>query len=797
METIREVFSKPIDRRIEEVIKVDQTDEATVLEELQEYVITESIGDHFTTVYKAIADAQSEPHEGIGIWVSGFFGSGKSSFAKIIGYTVGSRAVCGQSASQVVKDKAQQELSKPQANAFTAYLDVINAKIPTHAIIFDVSMDRGVRTASERITEIMYKALLRELGYAEDFDLADLEISLEADGLLDKFREEFQALHSKPWEIRRKLGRGINEASAVLNKLDQKTYPNADSWAKSLGQGRADITPNLLAERAFELATRRQSDKALIFIIDEVGQYVSRSVDKMLDLQAVVQAFGREGKNRVNRRQATAPCWIVVTSQEKLHEVVDALDSRKIELARLQDRFPYPIDLKQSDISEVTSKRVLHKNPDGTHVLGEEWFDKHGERLKILCTLERTSRNTAITRENFINLYPYVPYQIDLCIDIVSGLRLRRGAQRHIGGSNRTIIKQAQQILVHPWTNLAAKAIGNLVTLDLVYELLYAGNLLPTEVTREVDDVPSRLPNDAMAHKVTKAIALLEVVTDLPRTPRNLAAVLHPRIDADSLLPEVEKALKHLAEAQIVRESEEGFKLLTMQEKDWDNTRLGLDPKPVERNRIKRELLQEIFADPSIRGYRYQNRKPFPFMLAIDGEVVESSGQLPLALLIADDLEDVDATCEEARRTSNEKRYELFWVCALTDEVHRHIEELYRSREMVSMHERLAAQGKLSPEEASCLAEEKVRRDRFQRTLRTRLAERVAVGAGFFQGVRKDASALGQSMAEIFAKLRDDAIPTLYPKFALGNRPVSGDEEEKFLTAANLNDLPPIFSMVR
>ena len=385
-----------------------------------------------------------------------------------------------------------------------------------------------------------------------------------------------------------------------------------------------------------------------------------------------------------------------------------------------------------------------------------------------------------------------MPYQIDLCIDIVSGLRLRRGAQRHIGGSNRTIIKQAQQILVHPWTNLAAKAIGSLVTLDLVYELLYAGNLLPTEVTREVDDVPSRLPNDTMAHKVTKVIALLEVVTDLPRTPRNLAAVLHPRIDADSLLPEVEKALKHLEEAQIVRESEEGFKLLTMQEKNWDNTRRGLDPRPVERNRIKRELLQEIFADPSIRGYRYQNRKPFPFALAIDGEVVESSGQLPLSLL-ADDLEDFDVTCEEARRTSNEKRYELFWVCALTDEVHRHIEELYRSREMVSMHERLAAQGKLSPEEASCLAEEKVRRDRFQRTLRTRLAERVAVGAGFFQGVRKDASALGQSMAEIFAKLRDDASPTLYPKFALGNRPVSGDEEEKFLTAANLNGLPPIF----
>ena len=103
METIRELFAKRIDRRIEEVIKVDQHDEETVRDELQEYVMTEAIGDHFTIVYKAIADAPSEPHEGIGIWVSGFFGSGKSSFAKIVGYTVGDRAVCGQSPSQMVK----------------------------------------------------------------------------------------------------------------------------------------------------------------------------------------------------------------------------------------------------------------------------------------------------------------------------------------------------------------------------------------------------------------------------------------------------------------------------------------------------------------------------------------------------------------------------------------------------------------------------------------------------------------------------------------------------------------------
>jgi hypothetical protein len=159
MHTIRELFSKRIDRRIEEVIKVDQADEETVLDELQEEVLTDSIGEHCTTVDKAIADAPSEPHEGIGIWVLGFFGSGKSSFAKILGYTVAGRLVCGQSASEILKDKAQRERPPSQANTLAASLDVITTNIPTQAIIFAVSMDRGVRTANERITEIMDKAL--------------------------------------------------------------------------------------------------------------------------------------------------------------------------------------------------------------------------------------------------------------------------------------------------------------------------------------------------------------------------------------------------------------------------------------------------------------------------------------------------------------------------------------------------------------------------------------------------------------------------------------------------------------
>ncbi len=786
MDTIRSLFARPIDRKIEEVIKVDQANEQTVLSELEEYIVTDSIKEHFRLVYDEIISVSKSPREGIGVWVSGFFGSGKSSFAKILGYTVAAIPVSGRPASDIFKENVKDA-------KISGLIDVINRTLPTHAVIFDVSMDRGIRTASERITEIMYKALLRELDYAEDFDLADLEITLEGDGKLDDFCQRFEEMHNKPWRVRRKVGTGINEASAVLHDMDATTYSSPDSWAKSLGQkGRADITPNSLAERAFELAARRKQGKSLIFIIDEVGQYVSRSVEKMLDLQAVVQAFGKEGKNRVEAKKATAPFWIVVTSQEKLNEIVDALDSKKIELARLQDRFRIPIDLKQTDIPEITGKRVLDKKETAKPDL-KVLYDANEGRLKTLCALERTSRDVSVSREDFVNLYPYLPYQIDLCIDIVAGLRLKRGAHRHIGGSNRTIIKQAQEMMINPSTMLADAPVGTLVTLDKVYELLYLGNLLPTETTREVDSIPKSLPGNDMALKVAKAVSLLESVKDLPRTAHNISVVLHPSVESDSIKKDVESAIKALEKAQIIKDSDEGYKLLTVQEKKWDTTRKGLEPKPAERNRIMRELFKEIFADPKLKSYRYKNLRGFRMALSVEGEIVDADGQVPLNVLVAEDQSDVATRTKEGRESSAAKPDEAFWVMQLDEETHQLLYELFRSREMISTHERLAAQGSLTPEEASCLGEEKVRRDKYHRTLRTKLGDAIQSGAGFFRGIQHDGSSLGQTMPEVFAGLMDLIIPDLYPKLEMGIRHLKGDECDKFLTAANLNGLTPVF----
>ena len=185
-----------------------------------------------------------------------------------------------------------------------------------------------------------------------------------------------------------------------------------------------------------------------MFVVDEVGQFVARDVQKMLDLQAIVQSLGVKGRGKH---------WVVVTSQEKLGELVSGLDDKKIELARLMDRFPLQVHLEPSDISEVTSRRVLSKNAAAQAALGK-LFDEHRGRLTEHTRLTADIKLPELTRDSFIDLYPLLPYQIDLIIQVVSGLRTQGGASKHVGGANRTIIKLAQQLLINPAVNLADAA---------------------------------------------------------------------------------------------------------------------------------------------------------------------------------------------------------------------------------------------------------------------------------------------------------------------------------------------------
>ena len=511
------------------------------------------------------------------------------------------------------------------------------------------------------------------MDYAEDFDIAELEIELEAEGKLDDFIKTCKKLHKQDWKMIRKGAQRISRASAVLHEIDPKTYTTADSWTQSQRNRDTSITLTKVVERCFELVARRRPGKALVWVIDEVGQHVARSDDKIEDLRAVVQEFGLVGRNLVKAKKLIAPAWMVVTSQEKLEEVVSALDSKRVQLAKLQDRFRHRVDLRPLRHPRGRHEACLGEKGQG-RADPEETVSENQGQLNDAIRLERSTRKTETTEADFVQFYPYPPHYIDLCISIVSGLRLQPGAPKQYGGSNRTIIKQSYEMLVSERTDMKSKPIGALVTLDKVYELV-EGNLT-TEKRTDIHDISQRFKNDAEDHgwtlRVAKVICLLEFVRDLPRTEANVAAFLVDEVGKPAPVAQVQAAIKKLHAAQFIRNTDEGWKLQTAQEKNWDTERkTHLDPKPRERNEIARQVLREVFGEPALKTYKYKDFRNFSIGVTHEGTQIGDEGDLSVTLCIADDNDDLPKKLNEVREDSrlDAHKHDIYWCLR---PLHRH-----------------------------------------------------------------------------------------------------------------------------
>lgn len=773
-QTIKTLFSSDIERRIEEVIKVDQTDEDLLREEIGEYVITDAIRSHYVSVFEAYANTPNKPHEGVGIWVSGFFGSGKSSFAKMLGLTIQNRILAGIPASKRFAERAGD-------NKLTVLLTGISEKIPTHAVIFDVSTDRGIRSGNQTLTEIMYGLFLQSLGYAKDLDLSELEIALEKEGKLATFEQLYNEQFDKEWSADKGLlAFSMGRASQVMHLMEPATYPAADSWVKGV-KDRSDISPNKLAERASELMQRRRPGQSLLFVVDEVGQFVARDVQKMLDLQAVVQSLGRVGRGKH---------WLVVTSQEKLGELVSGLDDKQIELARLMDRFPQQVHLEPSDISEVTSRRVLSKNAEAEATLGG-MFDQHRARLTESTRLSADIRLPELSRQGFIDLYPLLPYQIDLIIQVVSGLRTQGGASKHVGGANRTIIKLAQQVLINPAVDLANTEVGALARLDHVYDLV-EGNIA-SEVRAKISAIPTSVPNaNPIAESVAKVICLLQFVKSVHRTPENIAACLHPGVAADSQLAGVKAAIEQLEAAHLVRSGDDGYRIPTPAEDDWERIRSGVNPTPGDEHRLHAEILTGFWQpQPS---YSLLNARTFKAGLSIRGRPV-ANGDITFQVQFADGAVEYPFLATELRQRSQEEKSTVFWAGMLNDAIDHETVEVHRSKEVLSRKERDAR----TAIETALIAEEKLRLRRHQEELRRLLREALLNGNIYFRGNDRSPAAGSTDVGRSAIAVLDKVVPEIFDRF--GEAAAKQVDVKKgldaLLVAANLQGLPPVFDTLR
>jgi hypothetical protein len=552
---IGDLLDRSFSRPVEETINIENDDPYSVFTELTEYVATDRIQSQYECLFSAMAEAPGSPNEAFGVWISGFFGSGKSSFAKNLGYVLASREVNGASASSLLlKQVGSQRLAECIAR--------LNRKIPYEVFMFGV--ERKPQANREPAAEVMYRSLLRGLDYAEEYDIAEIERELEDKGKLAVLEDLCRMEYNDEWRKIRNGGQRLAHTSALLHRLDPRTYPSADQWLNQVTiRQPAKLRIKDLVEKSFALCEIRRPGRSFAFIADQVGDGLPLGGERPDELCAVVEQFGKQSRARLKAGKIPGPVWIIVTSQDKLPDAFGRVPGRHIDLPKLEKHFQQQIDLCAAGIGTIASRRVLRKKESEKPLL-RKLFREHGASLRQSLKLEHCSRQTDFDEDQFVEFYPYLPLWIDLSKEILARLLSQPNAQAHLAGGNRTIVKQCFDMLLSDRVQLGDQPVGELVSIDKIYELVEG--IIPWPKRKDVRDIGERFDEDlghpGLASRVAKAICLMEFVqADLPRTTKNIAALLVRYVGEVPLTDGIAEILDRLETARFVRHSQDGWTL--------------------------------------------------------------------------------------------------------------------------------------------------------------------------------------------------------------------------------------------
>lgn len=431
----------------------------------------------------------------------------------------------------------------------------------------------------------------------------------------------------------------------------------------------------------------------------------------------------------------------------------------------------------------LDDKRVLSKNADAEKNL-RELFSQHRGKLSDNTRLSADIKLPELSTESFVDLYPLLPYQIDLIIQVVSGLRTQGGASKHVGGANRTIIKLAQQLLIHPDVALATAPIGSLARIDQVYDLV-SGNIA-SEVRGKIDDIGRKVEHP-LAQSVAKTICLLQYVRSIHRTAENIAAALHPAVDADSRMPEVKAALAELERAHLVRPGDGGYRIPTPAEDDWERQRGSLAPKPGDISRIHAEIVVGLWQPQP--QHSLLDVKVFKAGLVLGGRLTVE-GDLPFHLTLAEAGIELNDAVSEARTRSQSETKAIFWVAGLDEAIDRETVELFRSKEILARKER----GAQTKDEAALVAEEKLRQRKHQEELKRLIRQGLLAGTIFFRGNDRSPDEGAADVNRAAAKVLGQALPEVFDRFEEAAARVARKDLDELMSTENLRGLTPVFT---
>lgn len=626
------MFLKDINRDIRGVVKVQQSDEEIVYQELDEYVVTKELKKHFSRFYDNYARSVDQPTDKMGVWISGFFGSGKSHFLKILSYLLNNQPVHGKKPVDFFEDK----INDPMVYALMEKA----SSVETDTILFNIDAKSNTSyTSRDAILRVFKKVFDEHRGYyGDNTAISRMEKFLDDEGNFEAFKEKYVELANESW-----VGNQSNfyfrgeEIIQSLAHASNMSVDGARNWYERVDQV-DDLTIESFAQEVKEFVDSKDNNFHLVFLVDEIGQYIGDNRNLMLNLQTVVESLGATSLGKV---------WVLVTSQESIDDVIKVKGD---DFSRIQGRFDTRLSLSSTSADEVIKKRILDKKPAVTERL-QAVYPEQGPILNNLISFRDTPGNYRGYNDGieFAQDYPFVPYQFKLLQNIFEQVRKHGSSGKHLSEGERSLLS-AYQEAAQQYGN---KEEGALIPLHAFYNTM--SEFLNPTITRVINNASNNpnLADDEFHVDLLKVLFMIKYIEEIPGNIDNIATLMLTNVNEDKtvLKQKLMESLNKLRQERLIQKNGENFIFLTDEEQDINREiqSMSVDEMDIIQS-LSEYLFEDIFPE---KKFRFSKHYHFDFNEILDtvkhGRQTASISLSVLSAISSNNVEDQELQMESMK----------------------------------------------------------------------------------------------------------------------------------------------------
>lgn len=389
MTLIKNTLELDLQEDIKNVIDLQDQSENAIQSEIESYIVTDGIGQHLSKFINLYTSNIKET----GVWLSGFYGSGKSYFGKMLGYLIDNPKINGTDAIDRFLPRLNGVENQSLIENDIRKLNSINSKV--------IFLDVAKQNTDNGLSFTLFANFLKRLGFREDL-YGYMEYELFIDDKYELLKSKSKELFGKEWnEIKnsnREIAKAMRRFYASIDYTDVEYEDTKNTYAKSI-----EAFSSTKFKDELEKYLVKFPEETLVFVFDEASEAISQKKFTLLDLEGLSESLS----------SISTKVWTIAIAQEKLDDVISNSNVSRANLNKVTDRFKSKIHLESTEVDVIIRNRLLKKKA-GAHKDLIAYFKENDGLVSNATNLKSNFPTQTESAEQFATYYPFHKYQFEL-----------------------------------------------------------------------------------------------------------------------------------------------------------------------------------------------------------------------------------------------------------------------------------------------------------------------------------------------------------------------------------------------